>query len=57
MRRIVVEKILLEHLADNVQARRLNPDGSYERLRPKGDTDRVDSQMVMVESREQWTTA
>ena len=57
MRRIVVEKILLQHLADNVQARQLQPDGSYVRLHPKRATDRVDSQMAMTASREEWTSA
>jgi polyphosphate kinase len=56
MRRIVVEKILTQHLADNVQARRLQADGSYRRLRPHGGAEVVDSQMAMVAARELWAT-
>lgn len=54
MRRIVVEKILRVHLADNMQARRLLPDGTYERLRPETGAEQIDSQMAMVASREPW---
>jgi polyphosphate kinase len=35
LRRIIVRDILRLHLHDNVQARRLLPDGSYERLQPQ----------------------
>jgi polyphosphate kinase len=55
MRRIVVEKILTEHLADNVQARGLLADGSYRRLRPKDGAARVNSQIELEASREPWT--
>ncbi|MCX6367861.1 MAG: polyphosphate kinase 1 [Armatimonadetes bacterium] len=41
----VVKKILATLLADNVQARELQPDGSYERLKPT-DRKRRDSQML-----------
>ncbi|MBB6049796.1 polyphosphate kinase 1 [Armatimonas rosea] len=41
----VVNKVLATLLADNVQARELKPDGSYERLKPK-DRKRRDAQML-----------
>lgn len=57
MRRIVVEKVLKVHLADNVQARRLRADGSYERIEPATPADRIDAQMAMIADRAGWTTA
>ena len=45
----VVKKILATLLADNVQARELQPDGSYLRLKPK-DRKRRDAQMLFQRS-------
>jgi polyphosphate kinase len=45
----IVKKILATLLADNVQARELLPDGSYERLRPQ-DRKRRDAQMLFQRS-------
>jgi len=39
------DEILLRQLADNVQSRRLLPDGSYERLRPGTGEEAVNSQL------------
>jgi polyphosphate kinase len=44
LREHVVRDILQVILADNVQARRLLPDGSYERVRPEPRKRRIDSQ-------------
>jgi polyphosphate kinase len=57
MRRIVVEKILEVHLADNVQARNLRADGSYKRRSPAADEPAVDSQMMMIDQRDPWHIA
>jgi polyphosphate kinase len=48
------EHILSVHLKDNVQARRLLTDGSYERIRPKDDQPELNSQLWMVENRGIW---
>jgi polyphosphate kinase len=40
---MVRENVLAAYLSDNVRARVLRPDGTYERLRP-GDSEVVDSQ-------------
>ncbi len=50
------DKILLVHLRDNVRARRLLPDGEYERLKPNGDDAALDSQNWMIEHRGAWHT-
>lgn len=44
----VVADILEVELADNVQSRRLLPDGSYERVRPEPRKKRVDSQAIFM---------
>jgi polyphosphate kinase len=41
-REVIINDILAVGLRDTVQARRLRPDGTYERLRPSGES--VDSQ-------------
>jgi len=48
------DHILGVHLRDNVQARRLLPDGSYRRARPQPDGPKLNSQMWMIEQRGIW---
>jgi polyphosphate kinase len=48
------DQILSVHLKDNVQARRLLPDGSYERVRPQDKEERLDSQHWMIRNRGIW---
>ena len=48
------DHVLNIHLKDNVQARRLLPDGSYERVRPKEGKPALDSQLWMLEHRGIW---
>jgi len=43
--------LLQVYLADNLRSRRMNPDGTYTRLRPKGDAPPLDSQAALIESR------
>ena len=50
----LVDDILKTHLHDNVKARRLLPDGSYERMRPDGKEGPCDSQMWFVNNRGVW---
>ena len=57
MQRIIMEKILKVHLADNVQARYLRADGTYKRRRPADGEPLVDSQMQMIEQRDPWVIA
>ncbi len=54
LRRSILENILNIHLQDNVQARRLQPDNSYARLKPAKGEPEVDSQLWMVEQRGIW---
>lgn len=51
IKQTVISQILFPHLRDNVQARRLLPDGSYQRLRPESEESRLDSQQWMLEQR------
>lgn len=48
-RQAIVRDILRVHLHDNVQARRLLPDGSYERLQPPPDEPALHSQAWLLE--------
>jgi polyphosphate kinase len=48
------DHILGIHLKDNVQARRLLPDGSYKRLHPQDGESELDSQLWMLEHRGIW---
>ncbi len=48
------DHILAVHLKDNVQARRLLPDGSYKRVRPQEGTPELNSQLWMLEHRGIW---
>jgi polyphosphate kinase len=54
LRESVYEHILCVHLRDNMQARRLLPDGSYERVRPREGEPELDSQLWMIEHRGLW---
>jgi polyphosphate kinase len=45
------ERVLGVYLADNLRARRLNPDGTYTRVKPKGAEKQLDSQAHLIESR------
>jgi polyphosphate kinase len=44
LRQAIVQDILHIHFQDNLQARRLRPDGSYERLRPPPNTAGISAQ-------------
>jgi polyphosphate kinase len=57
MQRIVMEKIVKVHLADNVQARYLRADGTYERRQPAEDELPVNSQLRMIDQRDPWLIA
>jgi polyphosphate kinase len=48
-RQAIVRDILQVHLHDNVQARRLLPDGSYERFQPHLDEPALHSQNWLLE--------
>jgi polyphosphate kinase len=54
LKRALRDHILGVHLRDNVQARRLLPDGTYERVRPAPDEAPVNSQLWMLENRGIW---
>jgi polyphosphate kinase len=59
LRQAIVTDILQMHLQDNVQARRLQSDGSYERLSAPPDTAGLDSQAWLVQhwkTRREWHT-
>ncbi len=57
LRRLVIDDILDTHMKDNVQARRLQPDGNYVRLTPPSPDEAVDSQALMLAIRSGWQTA
>jgi polyphosphate kinase len=50
----VYEHILRVHLKDNIQTRRLLPDGNYERVHPAEGEPELSSQCWMIEHRGQW---
>jgi polyphosphate kinase len=50
----VRKQILDVHLQDNVKARRLLPNGEYERVRPTDGAEPLNSQLWMVEHRGIW---
>jgi polyphosphate kinase len=54
LRTALRDQILNIHLKDNVKARRMLPDGSYERVHPKDGEPTVDSQMWLIENRGVW---
>jgi polyphosphate kinase len=45
------EQVLGVYVADNLRGRRMNADGSYTRLKPKGSDKPLDSQAWLIESR------
>jgi len=49
--RHVRDEVLEVYLADNVKARRLLPDGAYERIKAKGDQPVVSSQVWLISHR------
>jgi polyphosphate kinase len=48
------DQILNIHLKDNVKARRMLPDGSYEWVQPKDGEPTIDSQIWLIENRGVW---
>jgi len=54
LRESLYQHILSIHLKDNMQARRLLPDGSYERVYPQEGEPELNSQLWMVEHRGLW---
>jgi len=54
LRESLYQHILSIHLKDNMQARRLLPDGSYERAHPQEGEPELNSQLWMVEHRGLW---
>jgi polyphosphate kinase len=54
LRRTLIQHILVVHLKDNSQARRLLPDGRYERQHPLEDEPVLNSQLWMLEHRGFW---
>jgi polyphosphate kinase len=54
LRQRIYDRILCVHLSDNVQSRRLLPDGTYERIRPGKDEPALNSQLWMIEHRGMW---
>jgi polyphosphate kinase len=49
LKRRIVDEILAVELADNTKATALEPDGTYRRLHPKGDKDKVRAQQELIE--------
>jgi polyphosphate kinase len=56
LREIARRDILEVHLKDNVQARRLNADGTYERIKIKDKDAELNSQRFMLDKRGAWHT-
>ncbi len=54
LRDSVFNHILSVHLQDNMQARRLLPNGSYERVQPQEGKPELNSQLWMIEHRGLW---
>jgi polyphosphate kinase len=54
LRNALRHEVLGMHLKDNVQARRLLSDGSYERLRPQDGKPALNSQLWMIKHRGTW---
>jgi polyphosphate kinase len=48
------DHILFVHLKDNTQSRRMQPDGSYERVEPRDGEPELNSQLWMIEHRGLW---
>ena len=56
-RKFVLDFMLPTLLADNVNARRLRSDGTYERIKPEGRKRRVDAQAIFMKGRTSSPTA
>jgi polyphosphate kinase len=54
LKQSVRDQILSVHLRDNVQARKLLPDGTYKRVHPEDGTAKLDSQRWMIQHRGKW---
>jgi polyphosphate kinase len=54
LRNAIVKDILEVHLADNVKARQLMPDGSYRRVQPEKGEKKMSSQLWMIKHRGKW---
>jgi polyphosphate kinase len=54
LRRALLEDILEIHLRDNVKARRLLPDGTYERVTRKEGEEVINSQAWLIKNRGIW---
>jgi polyphosphate kinase len=54
VRQALRDQILAVHLKDNVKARSMLPDGSYERVRPMDNEPDLDSQLWMLVHRGVW---
>ncbi|MGP8323573.1 MAG: polyphosphate kinase 1 [Methanosarcinaceae archaeon] len=54
LKEVIIEYMLNIHLKDNVKARRLLSDGTYERIIPGPDDERIDSQKWLIEHRGIW---
>jgi polyphosphate kinase len=54
LRESLHQHILCTHLKDNIQARRLLTDGSYERVQPEEGEPELNSQLWMIEHRGLW---
>ena len=54
MRRAILEDMLKIHLRDNVKARKLLPDGTYQRVIPKEGEEVINSQAWLIKNRGIW---
>ena len=54
LRSAILKNMLEIHLNDNVKARRLLPDGTYERVKPKEGETIINSQAWLIENRGSW---
>jgi polyphosphate kinase len=54
VRKTILENMLKIHLKDNVKARRLLPNGTYERVTPKHGETNINSQFWLIQNRGIW---
>jgi polyphosphate kinase len=54
IRKAILKYILKTHLKDNVKARRLLPDGTYQKVTPKEDEEIINSQFWLIQNRGIW---
>ena len=54
LKEVIFSQILHVHMADNVQARRLLPNGSYERIQPAKGQSSINSQQWLIDHRGNW---